>query len=120
MFAETQIPSSRQCDWELDRINNNREYLQNGEGTCWILVDGVYRWLSNDNPIPASTFEEAYLEVPEGQAEACRKHLDGFMANYVDYRNKHGYSDEEQSEIANEFGSETVVDVFTGQKINHV
>ena len=51
MFIETQIPSSRQRDWELDRINENREYLQNGEGTRWVLVDGVYRWLSNDNPI---------------------------------------------------------------------
>ena len=40
-----------------------------------------------------------------------------FLRNYINFRQKHGYSEEELMEIDAEFGDDEPVDIFTGREI---
>ena len=56
---------------------------------------------------------EMFERTQEQKAIESQEH----MARYVAMREKHGYSQEERSEMRAQFGDEEVVDVFTGKQV---
>jgi hypothetical protein len=100
-----------------ERARNLRDKLQSD---TFVTDDGAVHWNSNPHAVIApSIFREAYAEVPEGQQAAYERYLDAAVADYVQSRREHGYSDEERYEMRAAFGpGETVVDVLTGERID--
>lgn len=87
------------------------------------ITDNVIRWKSNDTVPPKDiladlcvagliTSEMLYDSIATKNVEDA-----AFLEQYIARRQKFGYSAEEKAEMANAFGGETVVDVFTGQRV---
>lgn len=95
------------------QAEKNREYIREN---AYEDEDGILRWKTKDNPIPESTFREAYVEQPEGQVEARRKHTDEVLRKYRE--NYTPPSEEQKAEMRAAFGEgETVVNAITGERI---
>lgn len=83
----------------------------------------VVRWNSSNNVPPKDILAElcvAGLITTEMLYDsiACKNAEDAaFIEQYVARRQKYGYSAEEKTEMANAFGGETVVDIFTGEVV---
>jgi len=84
---------------------------------------GELRWNSSDNIIPTDILEMAVVDgtinIDElNTTQAVREVEDEIdIRNYINFRAKHGYSEEELMEIEAEFGDEEPVDIFTGREI---
>jgi hypothetical protein len=77
--------------------------------------NGILHWTSNGNPVPLSTFKEAFAVAPAGQAEACQANTDAFLAEYR--AQDHTPSREDLFEMRAAFGAgATVVNVITGKR----
>lgn len=84
---------------------------------------GELRWNSSNNIIPSDILEMAVVDgtidiEQRNKTEEVRIVEDEiFIKNYINFRQKHGYSEEELMEINVEFGDEEPVDIFTGREI---
>jgi len=84
---------------------------------------GEVRWNSSDNIVPSDILEMAVVDGTidisvRNRTEEVRKVEDEiFLKNYINFRQKHGYSEEELMEINAEFGDDEPVDIFTGREI---
>ena len=84
---------------------------------------GELRWNSSNNIIPADILEMAVvdgtIDIDELNTTQAVREVEDEIAirNYINFRNKHGYSEEELMEIEAEFGDEEPVDIFTGREI---
>ena len=85
--------------------------------------EGEIRWNSSDNIVPSDILEMAVVDGTisievRNRTEAVRVVEDEiFLRNYINFRQKHGYSEEELMEIDAEFGDDEPVDIFTGREI---
>ena len=77
--------------------------------------EGIIRWQSKGNPIPESTFRDAYVEQPPGQVEARQRHTDRVLREYRE--NPPEYTEAQKAEMRSAFGGKPVVNVITGQRI---
>ncbi len=124
-------------NWNLtngmeERESNRRENDQKG-GDFWrkerdrtrqSIEDGARRenglliWNSNDRLVPSSILDEAGLVASDAQRKAEEKQNEKSLAEYREARKNHTPSEEELFEMRAAFGEgTTVVDVFTGKKI---
>jgi hypothetical protein len=85
---------------------------------------GELRWDSSDNIVPSDILEMAVVDgtidiAVRNRTEEVREVEDEiFLKNYINFRQKHGYSEEELAEINAEFSDdEEPVDFFTGREI---
>lgn len=85
---------------------------------------GAVRWVSSNN-IPFMDMLTDFLvagfidQDTVILSDKTRKAEDAkFIAEYINYRQTRGYTNEEMFEIRAAFGDEEVVDMFTGQRIN--
>lgn len=86
---------------------------------------GEVRWDSSDNIVPSDILEMAVVDGTidisvRNRTEEVREVEDEiFLKNYINFRQKHGYSEEELMEINAEFGDDEdePVDIFTGREI---
>jgi hypothetical protein len=84
---------------------------------------GEIRWKSNGHIVPGDILEMAVVDgtitiEQRNKSEDLRKIEDEiFIKNYINFRQKHGYSEEELMEINAEFGDDEPVDIFTGREI---
>ena len=83
----------------------------------------VVRWNSNDQ-VPfddmLTNFLLKGLIVQENvlrSMTARKAEAEIAIQQYVENRQKYGYSDEEKFEMANAFAGETVIDIFTGAEV---
>jgi hypothetical protein len=79
----------------------------------------IARWESNDQPVPMDAAKSYQIDIrPEMQKRAIELAAKEAIAAYRKSRKQNGYSAEELGEMRAAFGAgETVVDMFTGQKI---
>ena len=93
------------------------------EKDFYIREDGSVRWIMSDNMVPSDIMEMAVVDgtltiEQRNKAEEIRIVEDEmFLRNYINFRQKHGYSEEELMEIDAEFGDDEPVDIFTGREI---
>ena len=84
---------------------------------------GELRWNSSNNIVPGDILEMAVVDgtidiAVRNRTEEVREVEDEvFLRNYINFRQKHGYSEEELMEIDAEFGDDEPVDIFTGREI---
>lgn len=84
---------------------------------------GELRWNSSNNIVPGDILEMAVVDgtidiAVRNRTEEVREVEDEiFLRNYINFRQKHGYSEEELMEINAEFGDDEPVDIFTGREI---
>lgn len=85
----------------------------------------VVRWCSSNN-IPFSDKLAEFLadglidQQTVVNSINARKIEDAkFLNEYVQYRLKNGYSDEEKFEMRAAFGGEEIVDIFTGKRVQY-
>ena len=84
---------------------------------------GEVRWAKSNNMVPGDILEMAVADgvidiAVRNRTEEVREVEDEiFLRNYIDFRQKHGYSEEELMEIDAEFGDEEPVDILTGREI---
>jgi len=84
---------------------------------------GEIRWNSSNNIVPSDILEMAVVDgtidiALRNRTEEVRVVEDEiFLRNYINFRQKHGYSEEELMEINAEFGDDEPVDIFTGREI---
>jgi len=89
----------------------------------YIREDGSVRWIMSDNMVPSDIMEMAVVDGAltidqRNKAEELRIIEDElYLRNYITFRQKHGYSEEELMEINAEFGDDEPVDIFTGREI---
>jgi len=89
----------------------------------YIREDGSVRWIMSDNMVPSDIMEMAVVDGTltidqRNKAEELRIIEDElYLRNYINFRQKHGYSEEELMEIDAEFGDDEPVDIFTGREI---
>lgn len=81
---------------------------------------GVARWVSNNHAIDPKVAKENGIRAnAKLQAKACAAETELAIAEYVENREKNGYSEEEIGEMRAAFGPESnVIDIFTGKRIN--
>jgi len=100
-------------------IDNTKEfYIDN------TVVDyPVVRWISNDR-VPFKDMLENFFvaglidqQIVLNSIETHNAEQRDSIQEYINYRQKHGYSNQEKREMKAAFGGETIVDVFTGQVI---
>ena len=97
------------------RVLTNDEYHLGREGEI--------RWNSSNNIVPGDILEMAVvdgtisIEVRNRTEDVRAVEDEIFIKNYINFRQKHGYSEEELMEINAEFGDEEPVDIFTGREI---
>lgn len=83
----------------------------------------VVRWTSNDNIPFADMLAEfaiaGYIDqqIVINSINARKIEDEAFLQQYVEHRQKNGYSNEEKFEMRAVFGNEEVVDIFTGKTI---
>ena len=94
------------------------------ENDYYIREDGSVRWIMSDNMVPSDIMEMAVVDgtLTIDQRNKAEEHRiiedEMFLRNYINFRQKHGYSEEELMEINAEFGDdEEPVDFFTGREI---
>lgn len=93
------------------------------EKDFYIREDGSVRWIMSDNMVPSDIMEMAVVDGTltidqRNKAEEIRIVEDEmFLRSYINFRQKHGYSEEELMEIDAEFGDDEPVDIFTGREI---
>ena len=96
-----------------------------------VLKDGEYvvgpqgelRWVSSNNVVPTDILEMAVVDgvisydayVASEQVREVEDEI--VLRDYINFRQKHGYSEEELLEIDAEWGDEEPVDFFTGREI---
>ena len=128
----------RKTKKELEEIYNSteRRFSNGTQGEfarrgVKVLEDGEYkigkqgelRWNSSGNIIPSDILEMAVVDgtiniEQRNKTEEVRIVEDEIhIRNYINFRQKHGYSEEELMEINAEFGDEEPVDIFTGREI---
>lgn len=84
---------------------------------------GEVRWAYSNNIVPSDILEMAVVDgtidiALRNRTEEVRIVEDEiFIKNYINFRQKHGYSEEELAEINAEFGDDEPVDIFTGREI---
>jgi hypothetical protein len=80
---------------------------------------GIFRWHSNNNPIPMDACEGYKLPInKEVQKAGIDQHTTAFLTEYRERMKNHEYSEEEKAEMRAAFGpGETVVNIVTGKKI---
>ena len=84
---------------------------------------GELRWDSSNNIVPGDILEMAVVDgtisIEVRNTTEQVRIIDDEIAikNYINFRQKHGYSEEELMEIDAEFGDEEPVDIFTGREI---
>ena len=84
---------------------------------------GEVRWVSSNNIVPSDILEMAVVDgtidiAVRNRTEEVREVEDEIhIRNYINFRQKHGYSEEELMEIDAEFGDDEPVDIFTGREI---
>jgi len=89
------------------------------------MDNNVIRWVSNNTVPPTDILAElcvaGYLttEMLYDSIATKKKEDDAFLDQYIANRRKYGYSDEEKAEMANAFGGETVIDIFTGEEVQY-
>jgi len=89
------------------------------------MDNNVLRWVSNNTVPPTDILAElcvaGYLttEMLYDSIATKKKEDDAFLDQYIANRRKYGYSDEEKAEMANAFGGETVIDIFTGEEVQY-
>lgn len=85
------------------------------------VTNGVVRWKTNDRVPPKDLLELwKYGSKPFDYEESIRVsdiEIQQSIAEYKQFRAKHGYSDEERAEMKAAFGNEPVVDVLTGKRV---
>lgn len=102
--------------WQRDEALRMRDEMQDPE-RVYLDDEGVRRWKSNDNAVPASCYSDAYVVEPEVQKVARQRDMNAFAADYRRRRQGRRPSAEEQFEMMAAFGSGVeVVDVLTGDK----
>ena len=85
--------------------------------------EGEARWNSSNNIVPSDILEMAVVDgtisIEVRNTTEQVRIIDDEIAikNYINFRQKHGYSEEELMEIDAEFGDEEPVDIFTGREI---
>ena len=85
--------------------------------------EGEARWNSSNNIVPSYILEMAVVDgtisIEVRNTTEQVRIIDDEIAikNYINFRQKHGYSEEELMEIDAEFGDEEPVDIFTGREI---
>jgi hypothetical protein len=96
-----------------------------------VLTDGEYvvgpqgelRWVSSNNVVPTDILEMAVVDGVIGYnaylaSEQVREvENEIILRDYINFRQTHGYSEEELMEIDAEWGDEEPVDFFTGREI---
>ena len=101
-------------------IDNTKEfYIDN------TVVDyPVVRWISNDR-VPFEDMLDKFFDaglidqqIVLNSIETHNAEQRDSIQEYINYRQKHGYSDEERFEMKAAFGDETIVDVFTGEVVS--
>lgn len=103
---------------------------RNRSGVCVLATKeydvcpaGEIRWKSNGQIVPGDILEMAVVDgtitiEQRNKSEDLRVIEDEiFLKNYINFRQKHGYSEEELMEINAEFGDDEPVDIFTGREI---
>jgi hypothetical protein len=100
--------------WEIEEAARWKRQMETETHTG---DKGELRWNSNGHCVPIDCMEYAGYPVPAAQKECIRTENEKAVAEYVAYREKNGYTEEEKFEMRAAFGDETVVDVFTGKKI---
>jgi len=84
---------------------------------------GEVRWAYSNNIVPGDILEMAVVDgtidiALRNRTEEVRAVEDEILIkNYINFRQKHGYSEEELMEINAEFGDEEPVDILTGREI---
>ena len=84
---------------------------------------GEVRWAYSNNIVPSDILEMAVVDgtidiALRNRTEEVRAVEDEILIkNYINFRQKHGYSEEELMEINAEFGDEEPVDILTGREI---
>jgi hypothetical protein len=108
------IPEGKLAVWIVADIEAGRIRLMQGA----YAKDGIAFWKSNDRPVPPDVFRDAWIELPDGQAEADKRHTAAFLADYRKRMANYTPSAEELGEMRAAFGpGETVIDIITGQRI---
>ena len=85
--------------------------------------EGEARWNSSNNIVPSDILEMAVVDgtisIEVRNTTEQVRIIDDEIAikNYINFRQKHGYSEEELMEIDAEFGDEEPIDIFTGREI---
>ncbi len=102
--------------WRLREAEDNRSKIVTDS---YVDGQGVYRWFSNDAPVPLDFFRNGYMVAPVGQSEAISASVRSAISSYRQFRAENGYSAEERFEMRAAMGGETdrVVDIFTGEVI---
>jgi hypothetical protein len=84
----------------------------------------VVRWFSSDNIPPTDIIADfvvaGYIDqqIAVNSIEADKVEQRIAIQEYIQRRQKYGYSDEEKFEMRAAFGDEQVVDVFTGKLVS--
>ena len=84
---------------------------------------GEVRWAKSNNIVSGDILEMAVVDgtisIEVRNTTEQVRIIDDEIAikNYINFRQKHGYSEEELMEIDAEFGDEEPVDIFTGREI---
>ncbi len=100
--------------WKLAEINRLRAKLKNPAEVY--NRAGVLYWKSNDHPVPASVFKDAFLVASPAQVKAEGLATEAFLNDYRKVMADHEPSGEELYEMRAAFGAgETVVNVITGK-----
>ena len=108
------IPASFQ-PWRIREVEKYRANISNPDKVE--IRNGVRYWRSNNTPIPAHAYKDAFIHCPPEQIAADRASTDAFLADYRESRKNHVPSAEERFEMRAAFGEgATVVNVITGQK----
>jgi hypothetical protein len=84
---------------------------------------GAVRWVSSNNIVPQDILEMALVDgeitLDELLNSIIQEKIETKMiiSEYFNFREKHGYSAEEKSEMRATFGDEEVYDIFTGKEV---
>ncbi len=100
-----------------DKSFNRDEWLAEQLDTNVVERDGALYWISSGNAVPVDCFTDAGRPIPPRQREAVSEQASKAIAAYRAMRAEHGYSAEERYEMRAAFGSEPVVDILTGKKV---
>jgi len=108
-YSLNEIPANAQS-WKVAEAKNLRAKFE----TDAYFADGALRWKSNDRPVPASCFADAFATPDALQVETERKETRAFLDAYR--RNPPTITDEERFEARAALGRGVdVVNIVTGQ-----
>lgn len=105
-----------------NKVDANVEEYDNAHNYV-IGAEGEARWAYSNNLVPSDILEMAVVDGTidielRNKTEQVREVEDEMIIrDYINFRQKHGYSEEELMEINAEWGDEEPVDFFTGREI---